>query len=174
MAGISRCKRLPSPPILIRSSRTRFPRKLVTIGAAIAIRDDVTPGWRPVPAPKARASVPSESPNSVESMRLPEDIRGELGSAIPRARLGHERPAPERDKSNNFSSKFGSPDLVAIPPSTVPIEDSSPRNTDRSDSPNALAIALTLGLSSVLHRSVNKDIYFLAFVSRYIGKPSRY
>jgi hypothetical protein len=75
----------------------------MTIGAAIAIRDDVTPGCRPVPVPKARVSIPSESPKSVESMRLPEDIRGELGSAMALARLDHEiPPVAEGAKSNNL------------------------------------------------------------------------
>src|SRR5215471_21740170 len=154
-------------------SRMRLLRKLMTIGAAMAMRDDVTPGRNPLSAPTARVTALSEPPKSVESIALPAEIKGELGSETPPVSLDHETsPDPVGIKFITFCSRFGLSDLLAIPPSTVPSDVCIPLETDCADSPTTWASPPKLRSSSVLNNSVNKAISIPRFLIRLIEPES--
>src|SRR5215467_1311552 len=80
MVAVSRCRRLPRPLIVIPSSRTRLPRKLITIGAAIVISVDIAPERRPDSELSPLVMALVELPKRLDSRVLPMDITGELGS----------------------------------------------------------------------------------------------
>src|SRR5262245_35157658 len=85
MLALSCCRRLPSPLMLSPSLRTRLLRKLITIGATIAINVDITPGRKPDSMFSALLTAFSELPNRPDSRRFPVTIKEELESEIPLA-----------------------------------------------------------------------------------------
>src|SRR5262249_55552276 len=93
----SRCRRLLSPPIVIPSSRTLRPRKLITMGAAKAIRLEAIPDRKPQCELMAEVTVPSDVPNRLEQICFPVLSKDEFGSAMPLAAFAQERsPAGTR------------------------------------------------------------------------------
>jgi hypothetical protein len=92
--------------MVIPSSRTRRLRKLITMGAAKAINEDVTLDRKPECALIAEVTAPSDVPKRLESICFPVVKRDELGSAILFAALPQER-SPEGTKSRSFLSVLG-------------------------------------------------------------------
>jgi hypothetical protein len=124
--------------------------KLITMGAAMAINVDVTLGRKPDWALSALLTALSEFPNRPDITRLPADSKGEFGLATLLTIWDPvTSPNVPGTRSRILRREFGSSDFAAKPPRTAAMEDSMPRETDRSDSLRALAMPPRLGLSSI-------------------------
>src|SRR5580704_4983078 len=133
--------------------------KLMTMGAAMAINVDVTPGPKPDWALSALVTALSESPNRPDITRLPADSKGESGLVTLLAIWDPvTTPYVPGTRSKIFRRELGSSDFAANPPSTAAMEDSMPRETDCSDSPRVPAMPPRLDLSSMPTNDENIDI----------------
>jgi hypothetical protein len=107
--------------------------KLITTGAAIVSKVEIAPDGRPDSLPIAPVTVFSEPPKRAGNMRLPIDIRDELGSVTPEASWDQEMGSelPETVSSILRNAPVSS-DLLANPPKSAAIDVSMPRATDCS------------------------------------------